>query len=63
MMRRNSNDLLNKAVNTKCMNSSNNYHIPRLYLFPSYWLIVKKLPNNNCKGERHDDSSHNTEEI
>ena len=45
------------------MNSSNNYHMPRLHLFPPYWLIVKKLPNNNCEDERPDNSSNNTGEI
>jgi hypothetical protein len=31
------------------MNSHNDDHVPRLHLFPPYWLIVKKLPNNNYK--------------
>jgi hypothetical protein len=31
------------------MNSHNDDHLPRLHLFPPYWLIVKKLPNNNYK--------------
>lgn len=45
------------------MKNGDTYHIPRLYLFPPYGLVVKELPNNNCKDETTDNSSHNTREI